>query len=176
MRRYIFPVSTMVIIVLLSIYFFLTQNKIKKQLNTNQSQYAELTSELAKLVDREEITLKKLKIINKFGDTIIELSENEHFNGAISLSNKSKINTIYFNGGNKDENPGILILKGKDEVSFALMVQDKQNLLNIYNKNGLDTVSIGTDEHGHGGYSIKNANEKVIKTEGWGGGPTTIKT
>jgi len=168
MRRYIFPVSTMVIIVLLSIYFFLTQNKIKKQLNTNQSQYAELTSELAKLVDREEITLKKLKIINKFGDTIIELSENEHFNGAISLSNKSKINTIYFNGGNKDENPGILILKGKDEVSFALMVQDKQNLLNIYNKNGLDTVSIGTDEHGHGGYSIKNANEKVIKTEGWG--------
>lgn len=53
-------------------------------------------------------------------------------------------------------------------MSFALMVQDKQNLLNIYNENGLDTVSIGTDEHGHGGYSIKNAHEKVIKTEGWG--------
>ncbi|MCD6196953.1 MAG: hypothetical protein J7K15_00070 [Deltaproteobacteria bacterium] len=175
MKKHIFPIAILILVIFLSVIFFLVQRNIKKQLTANQSQFFELSKQLievngqlTKLMNREEITLKKLKITNKYGDTIIELSENDHFSGSVSLYNKSKISTMHLNGGNKDENPGILLLKGQDEVSFALMVQNKQNLLNIYNINGLDTVSLGTDDQGNGGYSIKNAHERVMKTEGWG--------
>ncbi len=154
MKKYAFPIVVLVIIALLSGYFFITQKDVEK--------------EIANLINRDEIVLKKLRITNKFGDTIIELSENKHFSGLISLSNKSNIHTIVVNGGNKDENPGILIKKGVEEISFAMMVQEEQNLMNIYDSKGLDAVSLGTDKHGHGGYSIKNAHERVIKTEGWG--------
>ena len=175
MKKHAFSTAILVIIILLSVYFFLEQKNIKNQFINAQSEFSELTNQLFEvnenlkmLKNREEIELKKLKITNKFGDTVIELSENAYFSGTVSLYNKSKAHTIHINGGNKDENPGILILEGADEVSFALMVRDKENLLNIYNKNGLDVVSLGTDEHGHGGYAVKNANEKVIKKEGWG--------
>ncbi len=175
MKKHVFSIIIFGVVILLSAAFFLIQRNIKREISAHQSNLLELTSQLSEvnlqlkqLNDREEVTLKKLKITNKYGDTVIELSENTHFSGSVSLYNKSKINTMHINGGNRDENPGILLLKGADEVSFALMVQDEQNLLNIYNNNGLDAVSLGTDEHGHGGYAIKNAHEKVIKTEGWG--------
>ncbi|HDY87972.1 MAG TPA: hypothetical protein ENH82_07665 [bacterium] len=154
MKKYASPIVTLVIISSLSVYFYLAQKEINEQIKN--------------LINRDEIVLKKLIIANKFGDRIIELSENENFSGSMFLYNKSKNKTIVVNAGNKDENPGIIISKGENGVSFALMGMDKQNLFVIYNENGLDVVRIGTDKEGHGGYSIKNVHERVIKTEGWG--------
>ena len=160
MKNNIFVAVVIIMVCLLSALFFSEQQRMKTEImNLNQI--------VKGLLSKDELVLKKLKIINKFGDTVVELSENQNFSGYISIFNKSNANTVHLSGGNEDENPGILMLKNKDEISFALMVHEKKNLLNIYNENGLDVVSVGTDGQGNGGYSLKNVHDKAIKTEGW---------
>lgn len=128
----------------------------------------QLKIKVADLTNIDELTLKRLTIINKFGDAVVKIEPNYDFSGIINLYNKSRDNTICINGGNKDEIPGILVFKAADKISFAMMPNNNGNIFNIYNDNGLDVVSVGSDKNGHGGYSIKNSNDKIIKTEGWG--------
>lgn len=154
MKKNILSFILLVILICMSTYFLMEQRYLKKQIED--------------LKNKDVLALRELKIVNKFGDTVVELSQNKYFNGRISLYNKSNANTININGGNEDENPAILLLKGEDKICFAMMVQESKNVINLYNNNGVDAVSIGTDDHGNGGYSIKNVHENIIKAEGWG--------
>lgn len=168
MKGYIFSIVIFIIISLLGTYFYLEQQKINYQIKNLSNSNKVMREKIEELTNKDLITLKKLIITNTLGDKVIELSSNKSHGGNISVFNKYHTRTIRINGGNIDGNAGILLFNNNDKIAFAMMGDEEQNLFNIYNKNKLDTVSIGTDKHGHGGYTIKNVNEKVIKTEGWG--------
>ncbi|MBD3338740.1 MAG: hypothetical protein GF353_06515 [Candidatus Lokiarchaeota archaeon] len=156
----IFMGFIILILVILNIYLLNNQIKLENKITF-------IAGQIDHIKNIDELTLKKLTIINKFGNTAINLDSNDNHGGIISLYNKSKFQTVIINGGNKNEHPGLLTFKKDEVISFALMVQEKRNLLNIYNDDGLDVFSIGTDDQGNGGYKIQNAHKKVIKTEGW---------